>query len=359
VGIYTSSLLTKQGVENRDSIVKTLRGQVEDGSHEEAVHSMLDLDEMYFSLLEEEEATSIFQSLFLAVYSLLPEKLTQLTNTIFDKVLGVSSHGSKRLNCALELYSILPNEVDKAPHFFSILSYAKEHLNTFLQAFAEAQLSELPPSSLSLTALQATVLDAHLQSLPQHLLIQLATGIPVNVSVEEERAVSERLLLAAFANTFDPSLPPSQTLVQRASLLTSPLLASDSLSEPLRNLKTLLDSRGDLEAVLAMDEALLASVSVSKASIVAQTRLDTLLALSFSSASSSLSYEEIADALRLDVDEVEMWLLDKIMQSCLDGRLNQTERVLILNQKNRDWRREEDPIEQTVSMLASIQSSLA
>ena len=198
-----------------------------------------------------------------------------------------------------------------------------------------------------------------MQSLPQHLLIQLATGIPVNVSVEEERAVSERLLLAAFANTFDPSLPPSQTLAQRASLLTSPLLASDSLSEPLRNLKTLLDSRGDLEAVLAMDEALLASVSVSKASIVAQTRLDTLLALSFSSASTSLSYEEIADALRLDVDEVEMWLLDKIMQSCLDGRLNQTERVLILNQKNRDWRREEDPIEQTVSMLASIQSSLA
>ena len=54
VGIYTSSLLSKQGVENRENIVKSIRTQVEEGSNEEAIHSMLELHDMYFSTLEGE-----------------------------------------------------------------------------------------------------------------------------------------------------------------------------------------------------------------------------------------------------------------------------------------------------------------
>ena len=108
-----------------------------------------------------------------------------------------------------------------------------------------------------------------------------------------------------------------------------------------------------------MEEAVFEGAGVERRAVEAQARLDALLALSFSSSSMSLTYEEIADTLKLEEEMVENWLLDKIMRGCIHGRLSQSDRTLTLNQRSKDWRQDEDAISQTLSMLSSIQTSFA
>jgi translation initiation factor 3 subunit M len=83
---------------------------------------------------------------------------------------------------------------------------------------------------------------------------------------------------------------------------------------------------GHLEAYLAFkanNAAVFAENQLNESALEQKIKVLTLCSLGAQTANRVVSYEAISTALKIDVDEVELWVIEAISQNLIDGTIDQ------------------------------------
>lgn len=289
---------------------------------------------------------------FTAAYNLLISLSTQ--SSILDQIFArlcqylseqpISSSPTYGPSLALQtlstIFNVLPSSSESRYHvFLAILKVIKSSTSTQSFEALKSQLDTNVPHWLAAWQLDdddkqefyTTLADVatsvgHEDLSYTYLLSALEVIPPESASETESVELAKRVLKVALTN---PSV-----------LDFTPLTASDAVQATRKtdpNLFELLEifSSDDYAAYKEfLSSNSLSSIGLDDESasetLTTKIRLLTLASIAASSQTRSVPYSNIASALQVDSDEVEMWVIDTIRAGLIEGKLSQQKQELLV-----------------------------
>lgn len=256
--------------------------------------------------------------------SSLQEPLTVLLKNFTNKqnLPQVAAGPMMVLSVLTNLFNILPEKSPLRYNVFSaILSFAQSTDNVYLLS---SQFDKLPSwlaqwgvSDASKLELYTKVSDALKESHPSASFNYLKGAVEGSSSSDASLA---QLLVMSALNT--------ESVCDLSEIASLPLVQTSLKHTPLLAFLNVV-SEGDYATYNKTD---LPSQDIDRAIVDKKIKLlalaKTAESVTTATSSRSVSYNDIAKSIDIDVDEVEIWVIDAIRAGIIEGRLNQIEQRL-------------------------------
>ncbi|KAI1189048.1 PCI-domain-containing protein [Nemania serpens] len=272
------------------------------------------------------------------------------------------------LNTLTTIFNMLkPNDTLRFNVFMAILRFLKFHglfetLKPYLKSL-DSWLKDWDTDSddqrQAYEAIADTARDAgDANTSYQYILKALRTFEDEEVKSEEAQRIALRALKTAL-------LLPTQYDFQ--DLLSVPCVQALSETHPVYFELLTIFAEKDLEDYNQFreeHEGFVEKEQLDLGKLQTKMRLLTFASLAARTQTREIPYDEIADALQISIDEVELWIIDVIRAQLVEGRMSQQKKVFLVHRTTyrvfgeKQWRQLGDLVDTWRDTLAKVASTL-
>jgi translation initiation factor 3 subunit M len=161
-------------------------------------------------------------------------------------------------------------------------------------------------------------------------------------------------------------LPEILNFEELFDLTTIKLLKNDEEGGLFELLKIFLSGNlKDYKSFINKNPGILEKFELSNEDNIRKIRLLTLASLASEHVGTEISYQDIANSLEIEENEVEMWTIDVIRANLMEARINQLHKVIFINRSTyrtfttTEWGKLTDKLEGWKGSLADILQVIA
>mmetsp|Transcript_15868 Transcript_15868/g.23898 ORF Transcript_15868/g.23898 Transcript_15868/m.23898 type:complete len:396 (+) Transcript_15868:45-1232(+) len=338
---FIADLIEEQ--EEKHQYLDECKAMIEAAQTYELLSKFLEKSDLILSMENGQDAEGSFQAIVSILYTLQEEdKALSITNTTVEKL--CSNNESKcalRLKILVTFFNLLTNVQFKLTVLRAIFKYAIDTNQTVLIGHFHGPVTrwveEWNLSNTDKRMLYHSMSDILMRNGDESLALQFLIKYLNTFGKEECTKEAVQFATSAVINAIKS---PAASFTDRSLLhqSLSKIAIKDSTLEPLVELLRIICA-GDIDSLSSFQKSngsLLSAHDISVDTILHSMKLMKLCLLAARatadhSRASELSYADIAEALEVNEDEVEVWVVDAISSELMEATMDQLRRVVVVS----------------------------